>query len=886
METNYFLYKNADWKKRAATTAVNDLDIEKAFADQASGYVENKLEPLMKAPYSIGFEIVRKNDNNTRIIGIFAFKVDDHLLFAPVFFLNGDIKGPLLYRCDTKTFVPASKEWANYLISAIEDDEGKGHNKGRRGDYAPYVQMQRINFVPTEKYASAKCTCECSCDKSAEKNKAVVQPSYKITPSGDCTVVINVTDSYDKTKDRALYPGLSLLKMASAEDGTIRCEYNNEKFPLSREDGIKFASYPVDYVGTSTIKTPSGTVLSLGKEETERVITGLFTNVPDYTDTWEEVMTDAIIKMSHTHVLKDFLREPDVDISAAKKLIKAAKDSPLFAEALAESYPDPAELVEDAAANIIITEKKASTTDESLKLYYGVSETPINGRDKLFTDGFYMGDTRASDQLFDIAEEHSVAFSAIYESGIYNILRSDGTFEEDVIVIPVDDAYYRGRKKGNTYYLLCIKGNKAAIVPFAIYGIKINDIEKSDRVKSVMDSNKMYVVVNKGRAIGGIVTSTVRNIDGIQYILGVYRDNVTPYSICDKQKQYELSICAYKKFDEKSSGKFENEVNIVNNTYIKTSKINNKVFGTDSCFIEIPSKEENGNMHSDTELFDILSPDISVNNIIENTFNMPYVKVEKDITIKKAHYIFSNSDGKKSTRLNKCEALVKLARDMKIAGEKAYYILDKADSEGACEFRVALPEAADTCNNEFEKIAFKLRVVERPQFENTFDSNLAIPVEPTRVYRLAMSGQQIQEPPSAIGDAYNPTTLSGLPAPIVLSTEPEDLRALADTYKLPHVFEHGVVGTLADTFNSMLLVDKYIARIEDAVDALYRMLFLIYWRPQDFEKTYGTDDMTNLEAETSSNAASLGSMLLKLLKKSDAYKKGVTKENNEDQGQR
>ena len=90
METNYFMEKIAVWRKKAAMTAVNDLDVEKAFADQASGFVENKLEPLMKAPYNIGFEVVRKNDDNTRLIGIFAFKVDDHLLFAPVFFLNGD----------------------------------------------------------------------------------------------------------------------------------------------------------------------------------------------------------------------------------------------------------------------------------------------------------------------------------------------------------------------------------------------------------------------------------------------------------------------------------------------------------------------------------------------------------------------------------------------------------------------------------------------------------------------------------------------------------------------------------------------------------------------------------------------------------------------------
>ena len=61
-------------EKSAAMTATNDDDIEKAFADQASGFIENKLGALMKDDNRIGFEIVKKNDDNTRMVGVFAFK--------------------------------------------------------------------------------------------------------------------------------------------------------------------------------------------------------------------------------------------------------------------------------------------------------------------------------------------------------------------------------------------------------------------------------------------------------------------------------------------------------------------------------------------------------------------------------------------------------------------------------------------------------------------------------------------------------------------------------------------------------------------------------------------------------------------------------------------
>jgi hypothetical protein len=131
----------------------------------------------------------------------------------------------------------------------------------------------------------------------------------------------------------------------------------------------------------------------------------------------------------------------------------------------------------------------------------------------------------------------------------------------------------------------------------------------------------------------------------------------------------------------------------------------------------------------------------------------------------------------------------------------------------------------------------------------------------------------------------NPTTLSGLPNATVISTSPENLRALADTYKLPNVFEHGVVGTLADTFDALYLLNKYVPRVEDAVDSLGRLQFLIYWRPGDFEKIYGADDMTNLEAEVTSNFEALGALLLRLLKKTELQRKGVDKTNVET-GQR
>ncbi len=68
--------------------------------------------------FIVGFQLVDRNEDNTKAIGIFGFKVGEQWLYAPVFFLNGDMKGhELLYIKNQDLFVPLKENWVNYLIS-------------------------------------------------------------------------------------------------------------------------------------------------------------------------------------------------------------------------------------------------------------------------------------------------------------------------------------------------------------------------------------------------------------------------------------------------------------------------------------------------------------------------------------------------------------------------------------------------------------------------------------------------------------------------------------------------------------------------------------------------------------------------------------------------
>jgi len=89
---------------------------EQAFASLAHTYLRDKAPRLLD--FMVGFQLVDRNEDNTQAVGIFGFKAGGQWLYAPVFFLSGDLKGhELLYLKDKDQFVPLKENWVNYLLA-------------------------------------------------------------------------------------------------------------------------------------------------------------------------------------------------------------------------------------------------------------------------------------------------------------------------------------------------------------------------------------------------------------------------------------------------------------------------------------------------------------------------------------------------------------------------------------------------------------------------------------------------------------------------------------------------------------------------------------------------------------------------------------------------
>lgn len=838
--SDYFTKRNDNWRemaKRAAMTAVNDLDVEKAFADQASGFVENKVGDLMGDAHRVGFEIVKKNDENTRMIGIYAFKVNDNLIFAPVFFINGEIKGPLLYRCDTKTFVPANKDWANYLIESLERSEGKGRSRSRRGDAPPRVDMDRMSFRGRAMSKAAAGTVK-------EENTPAKEEKIKV----DLKTV----------KER---------QEISLKDAEVDKKTRNVG-TQSSDSAIKSAA-----------------VAEFGEDIERGIVSAIIDDLPRFCS--GETVDGS---------LAELLREPVFGKSAAAAVLKAAEGSEEFASQLVRLYGAAGNLFPDNYTVEASMDKSASTAEPELTIHYsldGMEKSAAVARE-YFDQGFYVEDTRPTEGLSVVDENTDASLQHASKPGFYSILMADGSYKDDVFVAETSkmrieptkrrdnnsrlfcccssdeddvndgtspsDLFRRFSGNASSRQRILVKDGKVLFVDGDVWGIYTGTPSelKDDAVKA----KEFYYIFLKGGDVllGPVSIHSVKEADGVKYCQaadgGGWSSHFRPNGI---------ESCAQ----------------LIINRDLQKSEPEKLVFGSDAKFVRIDTEAEDNSKYdlpipdkykSDKDpfdmdrnfnakpLFDTVMPADSLSNAIYDNFGLDEVKVTFDGEKRASYNIEAN--GLRSEGMNSVVMMVKLARDLNIHADTAYELMSKARDNGSVCFMLGL-----------NKEASRLHLVDRPTFDEGFDSEFGIPTQPTKEYRLRVEGQQQFEPPSAIGDALNPTSPTGLPDSTVVSTDPADLQALADVYKVPHVFEHGVVGTLAETFNAMSMLDKYIPKIEDGVDALGRIKFLLHWCPNDFEKSYGSDDMLNLEAEVDSNFTSQGALLLKLMKRSDKLRK-------------
>jgi len=94
---------------------------------------------------------------------------------------------------------------------------------------------------------------------------------------------------------------------------------------------------------------------------------------------------------------------------------------------------------------------------------------------------------------------------------------------------------------------------------------------------------------------------------------------------------------------------------------------------------------------------------------------------------------------------------------------------------------------------------------------------------------------------------------------------PKELYEASQTVKDDSLFDMGVVGSLVRTFDAAEMVEGYVPDLRQGLDKLGRILFLIYWKPEDFVESYGSDDVADIENKLLGSFRQFGDIILDLM---------------------
>lgn len=767
-----------DWRqaatqviKQAAAPQPTDEAIERAFLDQAFSHIESRAGKLLEEPYRLGFEIVEKRAGNTKITALFAFRIDDKLLYCPVFFLNGQIKGvELLHRHAEKRFVPFTPEWVDHLLS--RSSRGTGRAVPRSGP-----QNRRQDRVYLERLA---------------------RPDHH-------------------------------RKYASAEE-------------RNQEDAAA----------------------------------------------WDQLLESWRPHNAVGSPLERFL-SADGNQWACEKIASWLETSGAFANLVAEHYGDPATWLDscwpEPTPEPVTTKQASQPTGITVRRSF--ADGHISTPDEMalfFKRGYVVEDTRPKERLVETFDTADASQQTCTDAGVYKVMGVDGSSnlqlvcrEGDNIVTSADPRYGCSSRDTETQYrLIDLSGQRGTertgTAPFGTHVKDLRQALQDGDLKERPEAGGAWSVIDirSGTASEPIWVSECGKRGAL--------DTITVQRSYYTDQQLVINPKAPTNYQE-------------------------GVLGRDICFAKVDATRETFDLNSPSAgpRIDIQSLSVSPGTPAQVTGWLLRDHAVKEASVRRCPttgqfeiVMGGRLDGR---GLSRPAALVKMAAGWGICSEAADQMLDQAEQDGRARRLVwagELEKAAGIIPQ--DQIIFPDEEFQQQGFDSTFN----VPVEYPQMVNAVVDRDHPERDVHRVGDGWDPRLQGGeptdnysswddeggderegwrqdsMPDLDLFNSTPEQLAELHKQHAIPQVFDHGVIGSLVKTHNASSQVSSYLPHLEEALDAIGRIIFLFYWKPADFEQDYGTDDMQNLESELLSQFQSLGELTLGLLKKAKRREEGIS----------
>lgn len=843
-----------------APESANQRQFEDDFGSLAYQFVQDRAPALI--PYMLGFEVVDRNDDGSKAVGIFGYKVDDDFYYIPAFFLNNQVRGvDMILNKKTNQFVPLTEKWIDFIINRHSVSIGGPADDRVRET----MRNPDLSFVQRPQVAMGKIAEDSKPWTSKEAWQHIKEATAKVAET----------------------PEFKEAFLGIVEKGKL------EKCAES-----KYIKNFMEKVGGPECMS------SIFKSMHDVDFANAFLSL--YKDA-EAIFTDKLVNASiHVDRMKKIAAaKPKVRIvKSTEGLAKIAQDTP--ASDVGGDDEDKPLTVEENARQIIehdFTIEDVRPKEETSKVTDDQELVDFEHRfqppDSLGRYNFVMADgvTREGILL------NPVVSPSCGKENSFVVFEDDGNIlAESAPRALITTEFDEDSKKDDTGDDLKALYDKAT---------DISDIEinSSDR-----DGTPYLFIDEKGNAAGPFFIKFVfADGDNIRLGTGYGSDAVITtdagkelephygfmdwdlrdkYHDSDGRKDHYCGdpcceVCNYRDFI--TIGSFSGIAKKTSDGVIiphdwKALKI--KIVPRYAEYKENESQEDRlereAKVSKERAEFEYKYTFGHSYDILESmkSDGVERIKIASDGT---DFYIHVDGAKKAHGPMNYKSAAIDLVTRFGMRPRRTFATLAKVASAGSVRLLVGIPSLVKSAQvGNLVNVAMPapleqlpatdpysgVPVYSSPYIDETHGQFTGVPGLPpeggmTRGINIGgemernMGGQEI---PDEHSDSFGSGAL-----PI-----DEEARRLAEEAAAAgqrHVFDQAAIGGLVKVYDTANVVDSYIPDFMDTIDRLGRILFLFYWKHEDFNQRYGSDDVVQMEDSLRNVFKQLGELTLHLKEK-------------------
>jgi len=801
----------ATFFKAANIGGEQEQGFEQSFSSLAYSYIKDKSPRLLD--YIIGFQLVDRNDDNTKAMGVFGFKVGDQWLYIPVFFLNGDLKGhELLYIKNRDTFVPMKENWVNYLISRKPHILGEPSPRDtyQLGGLPP--DLHRLRIPPSNlKYGSYH-----------PQVQDWVKPFLAFV--GAAATKADTVFAKHAGLEQRLSLGIFLKRAFPLLQGAWElCE----RYPLLKAGFERF--YGKDFFRKTAQEFKAGRD-SLLRPRPEKRATS-----------------------------------PGVRLGGSI-IPEATPRHPLQTGALRILTLDPGTL--KVAADVGDTKNKVD--DEALGAVEHNKELTEEERGKLLRDRTLVDDDRNPEDVSEVYNTQvQLALINPGETGVYDVLEKPGTFDEMLVVMHPHTN--RGRSGFCTVVRLSDPRNWMNMHASRLF-VRASpkplrpDFKKwFDKLDGVTtpEKNGLYLAIGANGA--GTTPFRIRETYEDEAYQVDFKDHAT-WSLADSPWRRDRTLNTWHDSDEPYISTYDAKLYFNKFPGSKLRSVQGELsVPKDFKVFKLKDPPPPKKKDDDGPMMECCGPDSegSAEKPIQpgNLADIQLFINEKTGSLRlqdTGTEVWVNTQ-----RLTKSAALVSLVRDHGCSEADACLLLQEAARAGAVKQAVAyriryapwVKQAAPTNNSQLEG---------GPTMPGFPSPLMGMERVGPSSYPAIYPQEEWEDIPSMSSNRTDPAIYDPFYQP--------DQRAMQMAQEAANsgqkeIFDTSMVSGMLKAVRQDSLVDRYLGDLMKALDKIGRILFMFYWHSEEFEDRYGKQDLPELEDTLRNSFEVLGDLVLFLKEK-------------------